>query len=434
MNRPGRKEQWAHALAERDGITEGLVGILRTTETCKSFSVRQMPRGPKIVSARRRGLHLYFYFIDPLLGWTHVRLQTWFPFLIQIGVNGHDILARQMDRAGIDYARYENGFTAIGDPVRAQRFARRQASWNWTAHLQRIARRVNPLLQDLLRPLQYRWVTDQCELATDVLFEDPQRLGKLYKKLVNHATQCFTAEDILGFLGRRLHGLFSGEVFTEVRKRHWGTRIKHRVRKNWIKMYNKGGSILRVETVINHAADFRILRRLYPRHGTPRMGIGPMPKSVHYLTRFWEIQTRANRHYLDALAAVEDPAEAYCEMQKLASPKRRRDRRVRAINPFAPADRKLLAAVLRGEHHLQGFRNEHIRYQLHGPPPRDPRRRKRLSARVRRQLLMLRFHGIIRRVSRSRRYRVTRRGFRLACAALYFTGEDFPQQFLRLAS
>jgi hypothetical protein len=431
-NKPGRKEEWAHRLAEKDGIREGLVGILRTTEGCQSFKVRQMPDGPKIISAPRRGLHLYFYFIDPQLGWMHVRLQTWFPFLIQIAVNGHDILARQMDHAGIAYQRYENGFTWIGDMPRAQRFAERHPGWAWTTHLDRIAERVNPLLGELLRPLRYRWVTDQCEMATDLLFEDAPSLGKLYKKLVTHATACFTAEDVLGFLGRRLHGLFSGEVLTETRERHWGVSIKHRIRKNWIKMYNKGGSILRVETVINHAADFRIRRMLYPRRGEPHMGIGPMAKSVHYLGRYWEIQMRANRHYLNALACVEDPTEAYADIGQIASPQRHQQQRVRALNPLAEADRKLLTAVMRGEHHLQGFRNEFILRQLHGELPDDPRVRKRLGARVRRQLLMLRAHRLVRRIPGSRRYRVTQRGFRLISAALFYATEDLPQHIMAI--
>jgi hypothetical protein len=434
MKKPGRKETWAGQIAQRDDITEGLVAILRTTENCRSFAVRKGRWGPRIVSAPRRGLHLYFYFIDPKLGWLHVRLQTWFPFLIQVAVNGHEILARQMDRAGLGYKRYENGFTWLEDPARAGQLAHRVCGWKWGPILNRIARRVNPLLGTLLKSTPYHWVTDQCEMATDILFEDAHALGKLYSKLVQHASLCFTAEDVLGFLGRRVHGLFTGDVFNECRVRQWGVRLKHRVKKNWIKMYNKGGSILRVETVINHSQDFRIRRLLRPHRGTPHMGIGPLPKSVAYLGRYWEIQLRANRHYIDALAAVEDPTEAYDELKQLSSPARHRNQRVRAINPINRDDLTLLAAVMRGEYHLQGFRNEHILRALYSSVPASPQQRKRLAARVRRKLLILRAHHLIRRIPRTHRYRLTARGARLIAAALFYSKADFTERFLDLAA
>jgi hypothetical protein len=434
VGKPGRKEAWAHEIAKRDGITEGLVAILRTTEVGRSFSVLQAHYGPRIVSAPRRGLHLYFYFIDPQLGWIHIRLQTWFPFLIQIAINGHEILARQMDHAGLAYRRVENGFTWLQDPAKATAMAHRLCSWQWPRILDRIARRVNPLLNDLLKPMTYHWVTDQCEMATDLIFEDAHALEQLYSKLVRHASLCFTAEDILGFLGRRVHGLFTGDVFNEHGVRRWGVRIKHRIRNNWIKMYDKAGSILRVETVINHSQDFRIRRLLQPRRGKPHMGMGPLPKSVAYLGRYWEIQQRANAHYIDALAAVEDPTEAHEELKQLSSPVRLRQQRLRAINPLNPDDVALLAAVMRGEYHLQGFRNEHILRNLYSTVPEEPKERKRLAARVRRKLLILRAHHMIKRIPGSRRYRVTARGLRAMGAALCYSKESLADRLLDLAA
>jgi hypothetical protein len=430
-----RKEDWAHRIAERDHVREGLVGVLRITEMGRSFSIRQGRYGPGLVSTPRRGLRLYFYFIDPQLGWLHLRLQTWFPFLIQVAVNGHDILARHLDRAGVRYQRHENGFRWIEDPRRAQQLARRVLNWNWSRLLDRVARRTNPLLADLLRPFRYRWVIDQCELSTDLLFHNPAALGPLYRRLTQHASLCFDADDILGFLGRSMHGLFQGEVYTEYHHRDWGVRLKHRVGKNWIKMYNKGGSILRVETVINRPQDFRIWRTIHRRDGSRRQGLAALPKAVHYLPRYWDIQTRANRHYLEALAAVEDPTRAYAQLDQLASPVTRDRHRCRGLNPLARSDRELLSAVARAEHHLQGFRNEHIRIHLQPKAsPDDPRQRKRQSAQVRRKLLILRHHGLIKRIPTSRRYRLTRRGSELISAALYYQKEDLCSRLMPSAA
>ena len=430
-----RKEEWAREIARRDGITQGLVAILRTTENCRSFHVRRAPgtKQPRLIAGWRRCLHLYFYFIDPQLGWIHIRLQTWFPFLIQIGINGHEALSRQMDRVGLRYTQIDNGFVELGDPARAQQLADQIIDWKWSDILNRLARRVNPLLAGLLRPMTYRWAIDQCEYSTDVLFRDAHVLQPLFHQLAREATFCLAAEDILGFFGRPLHARFRGEVVTEHRLGQLGYRVKHRAGRNWIKAYDKAGCVMRVETVINHPQDFRVRRTKRCRNGKRVQGLFALPKAVAFLHRYVEIQRRANMHYLHALAAVENPAQAYDQIRSLGNPAARDGQKQRGLNPCRATDRELMLAVLRCEHHLQGFRNEHIRLRLQALSPADPAARKRQAARVRRQLLILRAHGYIRKCGASRRYRVTKRGLTVMTAALHYCRADLPDQLMKAA-
>ena len=81
----------------------------------------------------------------------------------------------------------------------------------------------------------------------------------------------FSAKDILTFLGRRFHPRFDGEVLTHCQKGRWlGARIKHRMKNNWLKMYDKFALVLRIETVINNPREFRV-RRLRTRDGRRQM-------------------------------------------------------------------------------------------------------------------------------------------------------------------
>ena len=429
-----RKEDLARRIAEKDKITQGLVCILRATETCRSFGVRRTGNGTnlRLTPMPRRCLHLYFYFLDRQLGWLYVRLQTWFPFLIQIGINGHEVLARQLDRRCIPYTRCDNAFTSIKNLPHAQRLADGLADRNWIPFLDNLARQVNPLLHSLLRTNRYYWVTDQCEVATDVLFQNQPALQPLYTSLLRHTTLCFSPNDILGFLGRKLHGLFKGDVFTEYKHRQWGVRVKHRVQGNWIKMYNKAGQILRVETVINDPHAFLVRRTRTKRNGQRVKGWFPLPKSVAFIGQYFRLARQSNSRYLEALAAVEDPTLAYREIQRISAPARLHGRTARPLNPLAPDDHALLQAVLRGENLIHGFRNEHIRQQIYPAPSSDPLQQKRLSARIRRKLLMLRAHKLIARVPRSRRYVITALGYRLIAAAIYYSKEDLPNHMLAL--
>jgi hypothetical protein len=105
-----RKEDLARQLAERDGITEGLVCVFATVEPCRTFSLRWREGAAFIQSARRKCLILYYYFMDRDFGLIHVRLQTWFPLQLQVYVNGHEWLARKLAQHGVRYSKHDNAF------------------------------------------------------------------------------------------------------------------------------------------------------------------------------------------------------------------------------------------------------------------------------------------------------------------------------------
>jgi hypothetical protein len=174
-----RTDHWAEQLIREERIERGLVGILCTQETCNSFKLVPDDNRPRFVSCPRAQRVLYYYFLDPQLGLIHVRLQTWAPFTLQVYVNGHDWLAQQMVRLGLGFVQHHHAFTQLDDPVRAQRQADRFARLDWTTILGRYGRLVNPLLSKELACYRVRWVVDQAEFATDLLFRSPAALTGL---------------------------------------------------------------------------------------------------------------------------------------------------------------------------------------------------------------------------------------------------------------
>ena len=155
-------------------------------------------------------------------------------------------------------------------------------------------------------------------------------------------------------------------MLTDCQKGRWpGARIKHRVKNNWLKMYDKFGWVLRIETVINDPREFRV-RRLRTREGRPEMVWCPMNKGVINLYRYREVALASNRRYLDALAVVDDPAPAYRQVEELTEPVVVSGRSHAGFNPASPADVRLFQAVLAGENLLRGFRNADIRAALYG--------------------------------------------------------------------
>jgi hypothetical protein len=414
------KDAWAKQLQRSQPVQEGLIGILCVMESCGTFKLAYGEGRPRIVATQVPQRVLYYYFLDRDLGLMHVRLQTWAPFTCQIYVNGHDYVAQQMKRRGLAFEQTDNAFTQLADPGQAQRIADRFAKLTWPKILEKYARQVNPLLRKELKEfrdgkgLGHYWVVDQAEFATDLLFVSKQALAGLYLRLLEFAFLTFSPKKIFSYLGRAYHERFDGEVQTHYKSaREPGACIKHYLKNNWLKMYDKLALLLRVETVINQPGDFKIFRECRHRDGSVSLGWYPMCKGVGNLAHYQSRALASNYRYLEALATVDDPTPGYDELALLTEPQRRQGRSYAGFNPARAQDAKLLAAVLAGDHIPQGLRNRDIRVALDPAAPTNKRAHQRSSAAVGRLLKRLHVRGLLAKIPRTRRWRVTDKGRRI---------------------
>lgn len=418
------KEQLARDLATRDHIEQGLVCVLRCVEPCMSFSIRKREGAFRFVAEERKCLHLYFYFIDREFGLMHVRLATWLPFGIQVCLNGREYLARAMRHAGIGFEQRDNCFVRIDDLPKAQAMMDQLIHRKWQRLLNAWARRVNPLPR-AMNLFGYYWSIRESEVATDVMFKDAAALAKLYPFLVDHAIKRFNSGDILRFLGRRIMTCrFDGEVSTSLLQRGEGIRVKHRAEENSIKMYDKQGSVLRIETTINNVRRFRV-RRMTTWKKVRRMRWIPMRFGLADLVRRVQISRAANERYLQALAFVDAPAPIASLLDPLATRVIKEGRPYRALRPISPQEAKVFQTVLDGRFLLRGFTNRDLRQALWPrSKPDDPLQSRRQSGKTARLLRQLRAHGLIRKVSTTRYYRVTDRGHKTMSASLIVRSAD----------
>ena len=420
------KEDRAREIAQRDGVTAGLICILSCVESCRTYGVRKDRTSKHLVLTpqERKCLHLYFYFQDPDFGLMHVRLQTWVPFTMHICLNGREWLARQLTARGIGYQQIDNALTTMDDPVRAQALLDTLGTRAWSPVLAAWARRVNPLIARFrhagLRP--YYWSLDESEYATDVLFHDQAALQQIYPALTQHAIRCFSSEDVLRFLGRRPRAGFTGEVRTHF-GRVEGVRVKHWVEENSIKMYDKHGCILRIETTLNNPRRYNV-RRTVTRQGHRTRTWCPVRKGVADVPRRVDVSRAANARYLDALSVVGEPSPSHRLLDPVSHPVRHRGRRYRPLRPISPHEVPLLRALLRGEHCTQGFRNADLRRRLYPAVERDPVARRQAANRVSRLIRLLRAHRLVHKTSHTRYYRVSPLGHSVISTALAFRDHD----------
>jgi hypothetical protein len=411
----------------------GPLALLACVEPCLSFAIRGNRETGLLepVLTERRCTHLYHYWRHEQLGLMHVRLQTWFPFLIHVCLNGRNWLAQQMTRLGMRYQQQDNCFTWIEDLPRAQRLLDEQLNTRWAVELEKLVLENHPTYRAICRPiaLSYYWTACESEYATDVMFARPQRLAELYPRLVHHGIQSFGSQDVLRFLGHKPPqngvGRFAGELHSSLKRRPEGLRIKHFVNGNSLKLYDKQGSVLRVETTINHPEEFKVWRA---RENDPeqkkawcelRRGVADLPRRA-------QVSHAANERYLSALAVVDENTPLSKEAQTICQPLRKDGHSYRALNPWSAQDGRLLEIVNRGEFAINGFRNRDLRARLFSTKGTEQEQKRRVGA-VTRKIRLLRAHGLIRKVSGTHRYLVSEKGRRVITALLTARHADVEQ-------
>jgi hypothetical protein len=413
------KEKLVDQRVQERGVGKGgVLAILSSVEVCQSFDIHRN-RDRKLLElrpARRKCLHYYLYLDDAMFGRVSVRLQTWFPFTVHLCLNGREWLARQMDAARIGYLRRDNCFATVSDFEHAQKLLDQQLRTDWPKHLTRLLERAAPQWRALLLPFELEpyWSVDESEWATDIAFRSAAALAQRYPRFLHHAITSFGSKDVMRFLSRKvpahrgMYPTFAGEVVSDLVSRPEGMRVKHRVNRNSVKMYDKQGTVLRVETTINDARDLKAFR---PKEGDPqgRKQYRYLRKGVADLRRRAQLCQSANRRYLEALAAADTSAPLKSFTDTLCQPVQHKGRRYRALNPFGE-DANLLQTIVRGEFLIKGFRNADIRAALLGPDPQDPVLRRRHAARISRLLTLLRVHGLIKKIHKTHRYQLTTHG------------------------
>jgi hypothetical protein len=419
------KDELARAIAAERGVKSGPVCAIGALEPSPTFE----HRGTHMIRRIRPCGVLYQYQIHPEVGWMYARIQTWLPFNIQVGLNGREWLARQMDQQGLNYRQQGNCFVWIEDYEEAQKLMRRQLEMNWAALLNGLAGQLNPVHENIFEPYpaSYYWTCYQSEWATDIVFREAEFLKRLMPLLVRHGMLSFSSPDVLRYFGRKVNqsgvipANFNGTLETDLKRRQEGERVKYRMNGNSAKFYDKAysefGSVFRgAETTINTVQDFRAYR---PKEGGPEEDLQwrSMRKGIADLHRRAEVSQKANERLLNALASVDDSRSVDELTAAIQKHSHCGGRRGRALCPWGK-DKELFTAINHGEFLINGFRNRDLQALLYATPAESPAERRRRSSAISRKLRMLRAHGLIQKVSHTHRYHVTATGRTILVAVL----------------
>ena len=402
-----RKEDRIAEILQQRGTAPGLVHIFSVLETCNTYRPWHDKNTGKTFLRPRTGkcLHYYFYFIDPAMGLCYLRVPTWIPFRLQFYCNGHNVLAAKLTEAGIPFTQTDNTFPEIADFNKAQELADSFSPDELHALLDKYAALYCPVVRHFAPACG--WSFMQVEYATDIVFKSPEALQPVYEDLTLSAVLTAKPRDISTFLGHAWQGFKPEDIGSRFNTRFCGTCIKHYSGKTSIKMYDKFGRILRIETTSNDVSFFKHHRKVEHRDGTSEMKNAPLKKSIYSLRALRDLMHDANRRYLMFLSDLEDPSAGLKHLQQLSRPVREGRHTFRGFNLFDAGDLSLLETLLNGAFNISGLRNRDLRALLPG----------KTSAQVSRMLKRLLTHKLIKKAGNTYKYYLTAAGRRVIMAA-----------------
>ena len=403
-----RKESIIKKILKQRGDHPGLVHIFSAMESCPSYKPWHNKKTGKtyLKSVSGKCLHYYFYLIDPQLGLCYVRVPTWCPFRLQIYFNGHNQLASLLKEKSIGYYLMDNAITKTDSFDKAQQLSDDIKVKLIHEKLDAFARTYCPVIKHF-QP-SYHWSIMQIEYATDIIFKRRDDLQRIYDNLTRTAIHCVKPDNIATFLGRKLHPNYQDEMGNSFSTRIEGTRIKHTMGPVSIKMYDKFGHILRIETTANDISFFKHYRTVEHRDGTSSKKIADMKKGIYSMAPLQKLLYDSNRRYLRFISDLADPSAGVKKLQKVTETVFENHRPYRGFNFFDDDDQKLFQVVASGEFTISGFQNKDLRRKIEN----------KNTAQISRILKRLRSHGLVKKVANTYKYYLTRFGSKVITMGL----------------
>jgi hypothetical protein len=405
-----RKEDRIQEIIKTRGKHEGLVHIFSAMETSNTYEPWHNKETGKTYFKpdQTKCLHYYFYFIDRLLGLCFFRLPTIAPFKASIYFNGHNLLENKLRKKGIAYEKKDNAFTFIADFEEAQKLSDAIRVEDIHTALDIFASRYCPLPDEW--DLKMKYTIRQVEYATDIVFKDVRALKPLYDNIIKTAMHTVTPTDITNFLGKKFTLRFEGEMGSSYNTRILGTRVKHHMGEVSVKIYDKFGSVLRIEVTSNDVSQLKTFREVPKRDGTTVSKVANVKKSIYSLYPLIKVFKGATKRYLEFISSFDDPTDGLKKLDKVVETVRENDRSYKGFNFFNKEDEKILVTVADGMFTLSGMTNKELRKLL---PDKTP-------GQISRILKRLRLHGLIKKVGKSYKYYLTSLGRQVITAGLGF--------------
>jgi hypothetical protein len=352
----------------------------------------------------------------------NVRLQTWAPYEIQIALNGREWLKRSLDSVGCSYVLHGNKFLHIDDYELSQKYLDEQLKADFGKILNRFVPTAFPLMPEILPDMSYYWTLWQSELAADYIFDKPESLNPLMDGLMRYALISGTGERILKYFGSPVnakgqpHPKSNPEILSRAMFWYDGLRVRHWSGKNSVKFYNEH-NVLRFEMTMNDPSKFKIHRHAENQDKSELKQLMPIRKGIADITARANVSKGITDRFAEHMTAFNETTSLEGLISTVSSPVTKEGKRVRALEVFGK-DLLFIKAVSDPAFGVSGITNKELQKILEGTDWAKGKTIKQLAGKISRHLLLLRKHGVIKKLPNQRKYELTSKGRKLTTAVI----------------
>jgi hypothetical protein len=222
--------------------------------------------------------HYSFHIVDPDWGHITIKICGHPPFVAQVALNGHEYVACQARKAGIQFTKEDNCFTHISDAAGLARVADTLSEQRTIGRLSRVCERwiYSSCLWFALDSkeraksgFRYQYSTYQIESSRNLLFHVGGQMEQVFQALIDRTRVPFDLDRIKTIFGYKRRPRYRKRKKTAM---EWGvvlekpaydlTVFKVRCAKLTLKIYTKGERVLRIEVVAHNTNELECGRSL----------------------------------------------------------------------------------------------------------------------------------------------------------------------------
>jgi hypothetical protein len=355
---------------------------------------------PWLVRATAMVNQYYAYCVDEDFGPFFWKFSSYFPYNAKLCINGHEYLKRQLDKRGVKYEPLDNGLLSCAEPKRAQQICDNLSADKIDALLRKWLRRLPHPFTKADRVAGYRYDVSilQAEFALTQVLDRPVTGRVFFEEVIRENLDVGRPSQVQLIFGRRVSKATPGRSRTRVLTEGVIPSLHVDYKKSKIKQYHKEGRALRTETTIQDTYDFDIGRRL------------------QNLPKLRKVGFEANRRLLDVQKTSHDCTVGEDAFRQIVEPVHVEGQRASGLRFGDLRVMALLQALLLFVLLPRGFSNRNLRVPFAQALGIEPS--LMTQGMMTYQLRRLRLHGLIERIPRSHRYRITPDGLR---SILFFT-------------
>jgi len=394
-----RKDDVAAEYRARFPKTEGVVFVGKAQEKVAVFRTEKRTdasgrKYPWIVKSTAMVNQLYFYCVDEDFGPFFLKFSSYFPYNAKLCLNGHEYVKRQLAKKGIAFEPLDNGILSCADPKRLQRIADGLSAAKIDALLRKWLAQLPHPYSPRDRRAGYRYDISilQAEFSLTQVLDKPQTGRIFFEQVIRENLDVGRPDQVQLIFERRVTKRTPGRFRTRVLTDGVIPSLHIDYKSTKIKQYHKEGRALRTETTINNARDFAIGKRLKNLPALRQIGFS------------------ANRRLLDVQRLSHDCTIGEEAFRRVNEPAVVDGQRASALRFADPSVQALFGALLVLRLLPRGFSNRELRD--HWAPLLGKATQSITPGQMTYHLRRLRLHGLIARVPKSHRYRVTDAGGR----------------------